>query len=114
MTCQHEFYFCLKLTSDEHYIVQSNIEKECCESGLVLLYYRQLKEGHVAMYREVKVCSVNEVRLGKFKKWLHEQMLDKNMEDNPHSTYRKMLKQGRIEEASEFAGNCRLFFNKKV
>lgn len=51
-----EIYFCLYLTSNEHECVEQEI-REFCQSneGYELVYYRQLKDGHIPMYREVKI-----------------------------------------------------------
>lgn len=63
------FYFCMNLTEGEHWCVQSDIEKfleTCADAHLV--YYRQLKDGHVPMYREVKIeGSVSSIE--HFKRW---------------------------------------------
>lgn len=50
-----EIYFCLHLTSTEHNIVQHDLTQECSKLGCKLHYYRQLKDGHIPMYREVKI-----------------------------------------------------------
>lgn len=52
-----EFYFCLYLTENEHDAVHGYIQ-EFCDSNKKsrLMYYRKLKDGHVPMYREVKVA----------------------------------------------------------
>lgn len=56
-----EFRFCLKLTENEHYIVEDMIQAECDRLGLKLEFYRELEDGHVPMYREVKITGKTEL-----------------------------------------------------
>lgn len=55
-----EIYFCLRLTEKEHFIVEEEIKKVCLQYNATLKYYRQLKEGHVPLYREVKIVAEKE------------------------------------------------------
>lgn len=63
-----EIYFCLCLTENEHDIIKDSIQLYCEENGLELKYYRKLKDGHVPMYREVKVCG-DQYNINVFKNW---------------------------------------------
>lgn len=78
-----EIYFCLNLTENEHYIVEDMIRKECNRLDCQLKYYRQLKEGHIPMYREVKVCGTMK-QLNSLKKYFHKEYISDNFEENPH------------------------------
>lgn len=78
-----ELYFCMYLTADEHDIVAWEFKSTCDSLGCVLQYYRQLKDGHVPMYREVKVVGTLE-QINRFKKYLHTNKYDTNIERNPH------------------------------
>lgn len=64
------FYFCLYLTESEHWCMESTIDKflkeECPNTAIV--YYRQLKEGHIPMHREVKLIGP-ESAIQCFKRW---------------------------------------------
>ena len=51
----NELYFCLHSTENEHYVIADELKKKCKEFGLQLIYYRELKEGHIPMCREVKI-----------------------------------------------------------
>ena len=42
-------------TENEHYIFHDMVLEFCKKNGLTLHYYRELKEGHVPMFREFKV-----------------------------------------------------------
>ncbi len=74
-------YWCCRLTSNEHECVEYNLEQFLPTVDCKLEYYRQLKDGHIPMWREGKV--VGEKRnLHKVADWL-----DKNWvirERNPH------------------------------
>jgi hypothetical protein len=63
------FYFCMYLTENEHWCMQSTIEKflETCANAK-LVYYRQLKDGHVPMHREVKIEG-SQSSVEHFKRW---------------------------------------------
>lgn len=50
-----DFYFTTELTEEEHWIVENMIQKECIKRGYELMYYRQLKTGHVPLIRECKI-----------------------------------------------------------
>jgi len=52
-------YFCLELTENEHFCVEDEISQICKTYGWELVYYRRLKDGHVPMYREVKITGDN-------------------------------------------------------
>lgn len=82
---RQEMYFCLKLTENEHYIVEDMIKTECERLGLKLLYYRQLKEGHWPMYREVKIVG----DVGLFKPFL--ETIEDNVEINPYRNPQLMI-----------------------
>lgn len=78
-----EFYFCLYLTENEHYIVEDRLLKWCDELNLSMLYYRQLKDGHIPMYREIKIVG-DSVSLGKLYQRMLDDKLDEHIEPNPH------------------------------
>lgn len=63
-----ELYFCLRLTENEHSIVEGMIEDICFSNILQLKYYRKLKEGHVPLIREVKIVGPRE-GINRFKDW---------------------------------------------
>lgn len=64
-----ELFFTCRLTEDEHCIVKGQIREECERLGLILVYYRKFKTGHVPLYREVKVVGTG-LQVNKFKKWM--------------------------------------------
>jgi len=78
-----ELYFCLHLTENEHDIVEHNIKEESEKLGLELKYYRRLKDGHVPMYREVKVVGPK-LSINQFKAWMKTEYIDLQVERNPH------------------------------
>jgi hypothetical protein len=78
---KNELYFCLKLTENEHYIVEDMLQAKCQELNCKLLYYRKLKDGHVPMYREVKIIGNN---INKIKVFLSQEMIEDNIEKNPY------------------------------
>ena len=80
-----ELYFCLRLTENEHYLAMWDIQDKCKELGLEFKYYRQLKDGHVPLYREVKVVGTR-TAVFKFKNWMASDgvWLDHQVERNPH------------------------------
>ena len=86
----NDFYFCLYLTESEHSFVQQEISEYCTENNLNLMYYRKLKDGHIPMYREVKVTSNDPMGLGKgipwFWGWLEGMCLRTHR--NPHKNKR--------------------------
>jgi acylphosphatase len=67
------FYFCLKLTENEHDVVEGDIIKfaQTCDD-LKLVYYRKLKDGHVAMIREVKLQG-SKSSIKHFKRWVQNE-----------------------------------------
>lgn len=78
-----ELYFCLYLTSGEHEIVEYTLMQKCIELNLNLKYYRELKDGHIPMYREVKVIGEHE-NLNRFKAFLKLEHYDDNIAPNPY------------------------------
>lgn len=78
-----ELYFCLHLTESEHWIVESNFIKKCKELGLTLSYYRELKDGHIPMYREIKIVGEKE-NLNRFEAWMVEDYYSENIKKNPN------------------------------
>lgn len=78
-----EFYFCLYLTSSEHEIIEWELKKKCEEFGCSMLYYRQLKDGHWPMYREVKIVG-SKPQLGQLNRYMEDQKLPP--EKNPYKT----------------------------
>jgi hypothetical protein len=78
-----ELYFCLHLTENEHYIASWDFQKKCEELGLTFIYYRKLKEGHVPMYREVKVKG-DRLLINQFKRFMKDKFYDEQVERNPH------------------------------
>ena len=79
---ENEFYFCLVLTENEHYIVEDMLKNICLKYDCKLKYYRKLKEGHMPTYREIKIVGKN---IGHIKKYMSEQRLI--TERNPHKIY---------------------------
>ena len=61
-----ELYFCLKLTENEHYVVEEMIRDFCHNNDLELKYYRKCKLHHFPMYREIRIIGKN---INLFKKW---------------------------------------------
>lgn len=80
-----ELYFCLRLTENEHHIVSWDIQDKCKELDLEFIYCRELKEGHVPLYREVKVSGTR-TQIFKLKNWMRSEgvRLDCQVEGNPH------------------------------
>lgn len=74
----NEVYFCLTATESEHSWLHYELDWFCTEHGLDLKYYRKLKDGHVPMYREIKVTGP----IYKLKEWAKENKLTPVA--NPH------------------------------
>jgi hypothetical protein len=74
-----ELYFCLKLTTDEHSIMEGVIRKEAARLNCKVLYYRTMKNGHVAMFREVKLEGETQ-NINRFKDWIVDCKIDKDIE----------------------------------
>ena len=74
-------YFRLELTEGEHGCIEREIKDFCEENNheLQLIYYRQVKTGHIPMIREIKVRGQH---LGKFKDFLKQNGLDKYVVSN--------------------------------
>jgi hypothetical protein len=77
-----ELYFCLHLTENEHYLAE--FKEQCDFLGLEVKYYRKLKDGHVPMFREVKIVG-DKLKINLFKKYMRmrsrrKQKVDKNVE----------------------------------
>lgn len=79
-----ELYFCLRLTEFEHLLAEGSIRHwaDIC-GGVEVRYYRKLKDGHVPMYREVKLTGQRE-QLNRFEAWMRSEKFDKHVEQNPH------------------------------
>ena len=77
---RNELYFCLHLTENEHYIICSELEELCEKHDLELLYYRQLKEGHVPMFREIKLRG----EIGYVRGYIEKAKLEEHIVPNPH------------------------------
>lgn len=75
-----EMYFCLYLTENEHYIVQDQLALKCLCEGWKLMYYRELNEGHVPMYREVKIFGHRSM----FERYMNQTGLVDHIRRNPH------------------------------
>lgn len=75
-----ELYFCLRLTESEHGIVQGELESLCKNHNLELLYYRELKDGHIPMYREIKLKG----DIGYVRGYIAKNKLEEYIETNPH------------------------------
>lgn len=59
----NEIYFCLKLSENEHRIIEQELKDLCGKNDLSLVYYRKLKDGHIPMYRELKISGkINRIR----------------------------------------------------
>lgn len=65
------FYFCLKLTENEHYIVEDEIRDFLKKhtDDCRIIYYRKLKDGHVPMIREIKIEGSTS-SIDCFKRWV--------------------------------------------
>lgn len=79
-----ELYFCLRLTENEHFLVKSSILEQCSELKLKLKYYRTLKEGHVPLYREIKVVGDN---INEFVLFLKKEQYLQFTVPNPHRSH---------------------------
>jgi hypothetical protein len=55
MSFSDETYFCMDLTEGEHFVVEDMLRTFCNENGMELVYYREIKTGHIPCIREVKV-----------------------------------------------------------
>lgn len=67
-----EFYFRLHLTENEHWCVEGDIQEWMSKfSGITLMYYRTMKNGHIPMLREAKVIGTRG-KVAEFKRWLIE------------------------------------------
>jgi hypothetical protein len=78
-----ELYFCLHLTESEHGVIEDRFEKFCVDNKLNLIYYRKLKEGHIPMYREIKIAG-DQININKFKAYCREEHIFDDVEKNPH------------------------------
>lgn len=75
---RNEWYFCLKLTENEHHIVEGMLRNISPASKVV--YYRELKEGHIPMIREVKVRGyINSVQA-----FMRKEQIFSHIVENPH------------------------------
>ncbi len=77
-----EYYFCLHLTESEHNFVKYDIEEYCKNNKLQLKYYRKFKNGHIPMYREVKVIGKT---INRFKQFLKINMIENYIVKIPNS-----------------------------
>ena len=75
-----ELYFCLYFTESEHDFIMEELEDLCKNHNLELLYYRKLKDGHLPMYREVKIKG----DIGYVKGYISENKLEENLRPNPY------------------------------
>ncbi|RDJ35587.1 MAG: hypothetical protein DWQ19_12280 [Crenarchaeota archaeon] len=82
----NDLYFCLRLTADEHSIVEDQLRDKCWELGLKMEYYRQLKDGHIPTLRETKITGKE---IGRMKGYLAELQLEANIVANPHRENKK-------------------------
>ena len=74
-----EYYFRLKLTENEHYIIEDSIKDFCNKNDLQLVYYRKMKNGHIPMVRECKITGPN---IGRFIQYIKDIRLDLHMIPN--------------------------------
>lgn len=72
MSSNNQLYFRLSLTENEHYIVNDMLAEKCRALGVDLVYYRKLKNGHIAGIREVKVVGE---KLYRVEQYLHDEDL---------------------------------------
>lgn len=79
-----ELYFCLKLTETEHDTVSCDLSQECKRYNCYLVYYRKLKDGHVPMYREIKIRG-HKNGISRILNFI-EKSLKAYMEVNPHKS----------------------------
>jgi hypothetical protein len=76
-------YGCFDLTENEHYIVEAILKKKCDEIGAKLIYYRELKDGHVPCIREYKIQGAKWM-LYQMMNFMEDEKLDKSVATNPH------------------------------
>lgn len=77
---RNEIYFCLNLTSNEHWVIENELKEFCYKHDLDLVYYRELKEGHIPMHREVKIRG----DIGYVRGYIRENKLEEHIVPNPH------------------------------
>lgn len=76
MVENNEVYLCLHLTENEHYVVEGILRNK-----FNVVYYRKLKDGHIPMYREVKILAKKHEVENFFAS--NEVMLTEHVEPNP-------------------------------
>lgn len=95
-----EIFFTLKLTENEHEIVSGIIQDECVEFGCELVYYRKFKNGHVPMWREVKIKCDYKPNLNRLVKVLqNEHFID--TEYNYHKEFENFIRE-KVNERKRF------------
>ncbi len=77
-----ELYFCLRLTENEHYVVEDEIRQKCEICNCQTIYYRMLKDGHVPLFREIKIQG-HKFNLNHVKAFIYHFYKD-NITKNPH------------------------------
>lgn len=76
---KNELYFCLNLTENEHGVIEGML-LDLCSDKLKMNYYRELKDGHIPMYREVKFVG----DIGIVRKFIKNNKLEDCIKKNPH------------------------------
>ena len=76
-------YGCFDLTTEEHFIVEDLLRKKCDEIGAKLIYYRQLKDGHVPCIREFK-AEGEKWMLYEIMNFINSEKLNNFKTSNPH------------------------------
>jgi len=77
-----DLYFCIKLTEAEHQIGAEKLKEACDRAGVKLVFWRKLIDGHVPMFREVKVQGT-QPQLDEIKKFIRDQQWLPRIERNP-------------------------------
>lgn len=77
-----DLYFCIKLTEAEHTACEAKLKAECERTGAKFLFWRKLVDGHVPLFREVKVQG-NSIQLNEIRKFMHDNKWIPRCERNP-------------------------------
>lgn len=77
-----ELYFCIKLTEEEHNQREKILKEECERIGAKLTYWRKLIDGHVPLFREVRLTGTQHQML-EINKFINGKLWYKNMMKNP-------------------------------
>ena len=78
-----ELYFCFVNTESDHFGLSQMLLDQCELHGCELRYYRELKDGHIPMWREVKLVGPKE-KLNLVRRWLRENHVSDDFRKNPY------------------------------